>query len=511
MNRHMWTTRQRNIAMVTGGLALASLVPVLLSLWLAHHQASVWFYRQLEESARRVTGRVHRVTGQVRDTLDTLSRAPQQACTPARIQQLQQQVFTHDYIDDISSTAADPFPCSSRGPGPLALVLPSPDWQDAGGLRLWFAVRHTPDIHHPVVAMARGNYLAVVDPHTFVDLTPPRAFPVAVSLTDRRGHTTVAGTPRPRTGTEGWRSHPLPGLPLAVTASAPKAFLYRESRRLARWWLPAGLLGAALILWLLARYLKRAFSLQSCLAGAIEEGAFRVCYQPVVDLRSGACTGAEALLRWPQPDGTLISPEVFIPLAEETGLITRLTPRVVAQVLEELGPWLAEHPVCCVSVNLSPADLDNPDLPGHTAALLQRQGVAPGQLAFEVTERVAADPEQAAQALQRLRRAGHRILLDDFGTGYSSLSWLQSLPVDGLKLDKSFLQSGRDGTVVRHVTDMARALGLSVTAEGIEDRYQAWRLQALGVSRGQGWLYSRALSAGEFMAWAQVCGTGAGA
>lgn len=504
----MWTGRQRKTVLTAAALAMASLLPVILSLWLAQHQASVWFYRQLDENIRRVASRVYRVSDQVRQSLDELALTALPSCSVKHLQQLQYQVYTRDYIEEIFVTDGDRFLCSTLGRSGLTVSLSRPDWQGQDGLQVWFAARHIPDMRHPMLAVARGRYLAVVDPHSLTDLSPGGAFPVAVSVTDHVRGVPVAGGVPVQDGMAGRRSRHLPGTPFVVTASASPAYLYKQTRRMTLCWLPGGLLAAGLILWLMVRFLRRAFTLQNSLAEAIDADAFRVCYQPMVDLGSGECTGAEALLRWPQPDGTFISPEVFIPLAEQTGLITRVTLWVVTRVLGELGEWLTLHPDRYVSVNLSPADLDNPVLADRTAALLQMYGVAPRQLAFEVTERVAADPEKAAAALQRYRQAGHRILLDDFGSGYSSLSWLQSLPVDELKLDKSFLQSGQDGTVVKHVTDMARAMRLTVTAEGIEDEWQARRLWALGVDRGQGWLYSRALSAGEFMAWVQTRDTG---
>lgn len=212
--------------------------------------------------------------------------------------------------------------------------------------------------------------------------------------------------------------------------------------------------------------------------------------------------GGEALVRWRRPDGSLTSPDLFIPLAENTGQIRQITDFVLQQLLEQLGPLLRANPQLYISVNLAACDVMAPRIGKVTARLLAQHKVSPHQIAFEVTERGLIDVVVARNHLQALRDVGHQVLIDDFGTGYCSLAYLQTLPVDCLKIDKAFIDAlGHDAAssgVAPHIIRMAHALQLRVIAEGIEYEAQAVLLSSEGVSYGQGWLFARPLSALKF-------------
>ena len=267
----------------------------------------------------------------------------------------------------------------------------------------------------------------------------------------------------------------------------------------------AGLLLAALLGWLVALLLCRDQSLARALEQALRRDEFELDYQPLVDLANGRCVGAEALLRWRRADGQRVRPDLFIPQAEDSGQITAITRWVIRQVLQEQGELLRQHPQLYISVNLAAADLVEARFPTEAQAALQAAGVPPAQLVYEVTERGLVDPQRAVAVLEPLRQAGHRIAIDDFGTGYSSLSYLQQLPVDVLKIDKSFVDAlgteAASSPVAPHIIAMARALGLKVIAEGVEQAEQARLLAELGAQIGQGWLFAKPLSAEAFRAF----------
>ncbi len=236
---------------------------------------------------------------------------------------------------------------------------------------------------------------------------------------------------------------------------------------------------------------------------AIDNREINVHYQPIVSLSSGKIVGAEALARWQQADGTFLSPEIFIALAEQTGLTEPLTRLIIETVFEDMGSWLKSHPEQHISINLEASDLASETLPTLLSTLLNRSQISPSQIALELTEREFADPKTSAPIVARYRNAGHSIYIDDFGTGYSSLSYLQNLDVDVLKIDKSFVDALEYKNVTPHIIEMAKTLKLKMVAEGIETTEQEQWLRQHGVHYGQGWLYSKPLPATAFILWAE--------
>jgi diguanylate cyclase (GGDEF)-like protein len=245
-----------------------------------------------------------------------------------------------------------------------------------------------------------------------------------------------------------------------------------------------------------AAALKR-LELENELRAAIEGGQLIVYYQPILDLRTGSVEGLEALVRWQHPRRGLVQPAEFIPLAEETGLILPLGRQVLFEACRHaarLQPANDKPPV--MSVNLSARQFAQPDLVQQVRSALDETGLAPERLKLEITESVAmADLERSVAVLQTLRRLGVRLAIDDFGTGYSSLSYLKQLPIDTVKLDRSFIEplgdAPSDAAIVRAVVELSNALGLSVTAEGIETQQQLAVLRSLGCASGQGYYLGR--------------------
>lgn len=238
---------------------------------------------------------------------------------------------------------------------------------------------------------------------------------------------------------------------------------------------------------------------------AVERDELRVFYQPLVDLRTGRTMGHEALVRWEHPARGLLAPLAFISLAEETGLILPIGDFVLAEACRQARAWQQGDPALAdlvVSVNLSARQFARPELAAHVATILGETGLAPASLELEITESLAmSDSEATGVTLRALHELGVRLALDDFGTGYSSLASLSQLPLDVIKVDRSFVAGLRDSPVnlaiVRAVVGLAQGLGISVTAEGIEREDQLEALRELGCDRGQGFLFARPLPAAE--------------
>jgi diguanylate cyclase (GGDEF)-like protein/PAS domain S-box-containing protein len=244
-------------------------------------------------------------------------------------------------------------------------------------------------------------------------------------------------------------------------------------------------------------------TLEGSLRRALDEGALQCHYQPIVALADGSLKAFEALLRWNHPTRGPVAPSTFIPIAEETGLIIPIGTWVIGEACAQAARWNAIAPDArptTVSVNLSAWQIIDPDLCSIITRGCAEWGIAPGQLAVEITESVLlSDVEAAIRTLATLRDLGVQVWLDDFGTGYSSLAYVRRLPLTALKLDRSFIASIesdlRDREIVRAVTAMARALELPVIAEGIERAEPGAILQALGCDQGQGYHYARPLAA----------------
>jgi diguanylate cyclase (GGDEF)-like protein/PAS domain S-box-containing protein len=238
---------------------------------------------------------------------------------------------------------------------------------------------------------------------------------------------------------------------------------------------------------------------------ALEDEEFSVFYQPIVVLSQRRIVGVEALVRWHHPERGVVMPAAFISLAEETGLIVPIGRWVLQEACRQTRSWQLRYPgdpPLSVAVNLSPRQFEQPELTEEVANALRESGLAPGDLTLEITENLLMEnTETTMLRLKELKKLGVRLAIDDFGTGYSSLGYLQRFPVDRLKLDKSFVDgvvhSGDDAALARAVVQLGDTLGLQTVAEGIELGDQVDELINIGCELGQGYYFSKPLSAQE--------------
>lgn len=294
------------------------------------------------------------------------------------------------------------------------------------------------------------------------------------------------------------------GILLAVTFAASEQRDIKTRIQGEPWMLvPIAFVVSGLLVGVIYRVFRQRLSISAKIAIGIRRGEFLPFYQPIIDLQTGSCVGAEALVRWQRPDGSLAEPHAFIVVAEECGLVTGITDQLINRVVNDLGHILALNADAHVAINLYAQDIESGRFLPVLAHALECHEVDPSHIWLEVTERGVIDADAARETLCGARARGCVIAIDDFGTGYSSLSMLEQLPLDALKIDKSFVDAiGRNAAknvVVQHIVEMANELKLTVVAEGIETSEQAAYLRAAGARYGQGWLFAKAMPLAEFL------------
>ncbi|GFM71258.1 cyclic diguanylate phosphodiesterase [Pseudomonas cichorii] len=496
---------------------LSAAVFLFGSFGLAMHQARQNESLQMNAQGERFLVRLEQLFGQLRAGLDQLEQQPLRRCSPEMVGRLREVISSNRFIYE-AAYVGEARTCSSW-PRPRVLrELREPDIRGPT-YDYWLNTSTQPDDNLAALVMGRGDFRVSTSRGHLTDVVDlPAGGSLLVVLDNGTRAIPVLGPAQAWPPVESWS--PDNATTLITTANqliyrmptqSPEYQLVLITPRTdlqvkitGAWWLlvPASLLMSLCIAALVLQLMQQRKSLGAELSGALRRGELKVLYQPIFNLETGLCAGAEALVRWRRPDGTLTSPDLFIPLAENTGQIRQITDFVLQQTLEKLGPLLRANPHLYVSVNLAACDVIAPRIGRVTARLLALHKVAARQIAFEVTERGLIDVVVARNHLQMLRDRGHQILIDDFGTGYCSLAYLQTLPVDCLKIDKAFIDAlGHDAAssgVAPHIIRMAHALQLRVIAEGIEFESQAHLLKSEGVVYGQGWLFARPLTATRF-------------
>ncbi|MFV3315998.1 EAL domain-containing protein [Pseudomonas sp. NY15374] len=499
------------VALASAALLLAASVGVTLQQMKQSESA------QMNARGERFLERLEQVFGQLREGVDQLQTLPMRGCDAAMLSALRQVGLSYRFVYEAVYVDGD-IACSSRGGEQVMRPMRSPDIQGPT-YSYWLNTTTEPNENLAALMLGRGHFLVSTSRGHLtdvVDLPPGGSLLVVLDRGSRA--IPVLGPPQPWPPAPDW---PPPSRKALIELSdrlvyrmptkspdyqlvliAPRASLPLKLNGMLWLLFPGSLLLACCIGWLVLQLILQRRSMSSELQQALRRGELQVLYQPIFELDSRRCVGAEALVRWRRPDGSLTSPELFIPLAENTGQIRPITDFVLQRVLEQLGQLLRANRHLYISVNLAACDVMVPRIGRVAARLLAQHRVSATQIAFEVTERGLIDVVVARDNLQALRSVGHQVLIDDFGTGYCSLAYLQTLPVDCLKIDKAFIDAlGHDAAssgVAPHIIRMAHDLHLRVIAEGIECEDQAVLLNSEGVNYGQGWLFAHPLNARQF-------------
>ncbi|KNC08547.1 hypothetical protein AC791_07440 [Klebsiella sp. RIT-PI-d] len=507
------------IVVITGILILTALLPVSLSIWMAHKNASQAFTAELENVSRQVMLRSQMVATQAEEALEQLKSSKLAPCSREHLLEMRQVSYSHRYIQEVLYFHDLEPLCSSFEEMKVGKQFPPSQALTSKGYQVWLTTKNDIGIDRSMAGLGSANYVVIVDPESLIDVLPYGQWPINIALIGLKNNAIVASTsPHAQevwaqalsTNKTQFRHNDViyninryPKLNIATVTWASTLPLDEGWHHQLLYWLPFGATISMLSAWLIRRVLRHLRSPHQLLQNAIRSREIIVHYQPIVSLTDERIVGAEALARWPQPDGTFLAPDIFIPLAEQNGLMTSLTELIVARVFSDLGPWLQQHPQYYVSINISANDLHSTTLPVLIAQRVARWRIAPEQIALELTERSFTDLNVSAPAIARYRESGHPVYIDDFGTGFSSLSYLHGIEADTLKIDKFFVETVEHNQVTPHIIRLAQTLNLKTVAEGIETPQQAAWLRERGVEYGQGWLYSKALEKNAFMAWAE--------
>ena len=451
-----------------------------------------------------------------RDMLAGFDQLQVPRCSKEHLQALQEAAISRPYIRAIGYWQATERMCDVGFLPQEGLKPPRADRIYDTGVIAWWPSPQTEVGGVQLFLMRYGDHDVAIDPRLLLDLGPmqdrqavlwveklrmsaipwdvqlpaPDSLPVGITV-DRVQGRVISRFSRNEI------------LPIDVVATEPiDNFWGRHSQTLAAG-AGLGLLLMAAWIYLILRFSRYQLSLATELRQALAAGRIQVQYQPVMELVSGRCVGAEALARWERGNGESVSPDVFIPVAEEAGLVQDVTIAVLRIALRDLKHMLAEFPGMSVNLNLAADDLKNDRIGLELAKSLAAARLSSGAIKLEITERALINSDTARAMIRKFRSLGHQVAVDDFGTGYSSLSYLQSFELDVLKIDKSFVDAigteAATSQVIVHVIEMAKSLGLDTVAEGVETSEQVDWLIGHGVSFGQGFLFSRPLPAGDFL------------
>ncbi|WP_455925376.1 EAL domain-containing protein [Pseudomonas putida] len=254
---------------------------------------------------------------------------------------------------------------------------------------------------------------------------------------------------------------------------------------------------------------RQRLSFKAQLLRALKRREFFLLYQPVMNLRTGECVGAEALIRWNQPEKGFISPVVFIPAAEANGLIQKITAQVMEMVAEDSVQLIKDHPDTHIAINFSAEDLHSVETEQRLQDLIGAAGGTSDNILIEATERGLMVPDKAKEVLVSIRAKGFKVAIDDFGTGNSSLSYLSTYDLDYLKIDKAFVDEisndRASSPLLFHIIEIARSLGLKMIAEGVEHEHQRNVLRDAGVQMAQGWYFGKPMPISDLRAFIYRC------
>ncbi len=511
---HQVEMRKKFTVKVVLAVAIIGLaMPILAALYLAHRQSMDSEVELANSMSREVLRRADEAGKQSIQAWERLQVLPQPlVCSDASITLMRDVDMASSYLQIVGIVVDGRMTCSSLGQHEPGIPLGSADYVSARGAPVRISVNLGFSKDNRFLMLQKDNVISAINPAELIDVFVDRN-EVALGVYGRSSGTRLISrgffNPRwlKRLGNAAssvffdgrylvsmQRSNQFD---LVAYVAVPEANLRERLLAFARVLVPIALVLAAALSFGIVKLARQRASLPAEMRAALKRQEFEVHYQPIVELESARVVGVEALLRWSSRGGPVMRPDLFIPVAEECGLIPQITDYVIKRIAIDLPRMLRVFPDCHVSINLASSDLHSGRIVESLGNLLRTPEISASNVIVEATEHSFLDPQRAKNVLAGIRALGIRVAIDDFGTGYSSLSQLTTFQSDYLKIDKVFVDtvgtSSPTGQVALHIIHIADSLGLKIIGEGVETELQANFLREHGVQFAQGWLFHQAM------------------
>jgi sensor c-di-GMP phosphodiesterase-like protein len=506
------------IAFTVGATGIVA--PILISVQLAWRQSVDYEKSRVLGYATDAVRRSDETGDQMESAYRQLAGSGLAPCSTKEIELMRRIDLGSSYLQAVGRMAGEKLICSSLGTtnpiplGPATLVTET-------GAENRLNIRTPVSGDQPITIVSKGGFALLIAPNLPLDMaTEGPDISLALFVPSSQSHTQVVAS-RGEIRPEWYRSIPKGSSvtfvhagyvvsvarsahgDIASVAAAPQTYVTRQVRGFATRFVPIGVLCGVALAWAVLFISRVQLALPSALRTAARKREFIIEYQPVVDLATRQWIGAEALVRW-KHNGRMVQPDMFIPTAEESGVISLITRCVADIVTADLPSLIKIDPGFTVAINFSAADLRATTTLDLLRRILEISGARPENLMVEATEGGFLQGRETSQLIQRIRELGIGVAIDDFGTGYSSLSRLETMSPDVLKIDKSFVDtigtSGAANQVVPHIIETGHSLRLKMMAEGVETEAQADFLGRRGVEYAQGWLFGKPMPVTELCA-----------
>lgn len=503
-------SKRKIIVLVVGIICI--IIPILAAVYISAKQSYYAAQELLLADAQDVLYRADKTALQIDNGIKKLrANEGDNPCSPKNLDIMRDIDVSSSYIQAIGHIAGNTIVCSSLGTdgtswdlGPIELIT-------SNGTILRLNAKQ-PGSNISFIAVEKDHYVAIVHKSLVIETAPlDHQLSLALFSLDQHRIGTIRNYINPewieRLGDKQQVQFLQDGYAITIVRSkeyligavAARTFTYFNHATIRTIFLliPIAALTGFLFSLLMIYWIKLYLSVSAMIKNGMKQHEFFLVYQPVYEVSTNRCVGAEALLRWERDSGETIAPDIFIPLAEKRNLMKPLTEYVIELIAHETQGFFAAYPNFHIAINASADDLSSNQIIKKLESLIQKTNAKPDNFIIEATERKVMEP-QVNLTLKSMRQQGIKVAIDDFGTGYSNLSCLEQLELDYLKIDKSFVDAvGRDAStsqVILHIIEMAKGLKLQIIAEGVETEEQDQFMQNQGVQFAQGWYYGKPMS-----------------
>ncbi|MEI7245443.1 EAL domain-containing protein [Pectobacterium carotovorum] len=457
-----------------------------------------------------------KIIQQATSALDILEQKFPPYCDNPHLDLLRKIAYDNDYIQDVVYIDGNRPRCSSMLNDINTMFLPEPDFHYKNSYNIWYKIESPLNKNKPMIYVGATRHLVVLNPRSFLDV-PSYSYNIQYALLEKNtqdgrvilsdlmsgniySRLTAGGNNPDRFYIDDkyYVLKPLPDSDLALVVRADKPANFSFYLTIFFSALPIFMLISLMLSEIISRKSLTIQSPRYVLNQALRQKEFELHYQPIIKLDTAQVVGCEALIRWRHSDGHLITPDSFIPMIRQVGLMKALTLFIINEALQTASVLKKSYPDMFVSINLEAAEFEDMSVFNYLVEQVAVYELKGANVNVELTESSMIEPQKAAPMVELYQQKGIDVAIDDFGTGYSGLSYLERVKANKLKIDKSFVGNISDHSptdiVLSHIVSMAHCLNLHIVAEGIETPAQEAYLKSLGVAYAQGWLYSKALT-----------------